>query len=313
MASYQARQRDPLLDQNIQAALERRGKELLGVVLLGLGVLTAMMLLSYSPDDPSWLAATDEPARNLLGRFGAALASPLFVIAGQGAWMIAVIFAAWGARFVTHRGEERALSRVIFAPIAVALMSVYASTHVAGPGWAHSFGLGGLFGDTVLGAILGIAPISATLGLKLLAFLVGVTTVAMALFVLGFDREDLKATGRFLLVGTVVAYDGLMRALGRARGSLDPGCAGAGRTPPRGRPQPRRRIRRAEGDAAHSMPALRRAAGAGPARRCALRRAGDGRPCPLAEPARGKRASPAWPASPAARWSRTSPWTRNPN
>ncbi|MGB2893689.1 MAG: DNA translocase FtsK 4TM domain-containing protein, partial [Albidovulum sp.] len=215
MASYQARQRDPLLDQNIQAALERRGKELLGVVLLGLGVLTAMMLLSYSPDDPSWLAATDEPARNLLGRFGAALASPLFVIAGQGAWMIAVIFAAWGARFVTHRGEERALSRVIFAPIAVALMSVYASTHVAGPGWAHSFGLGGLFGDTVLGAILGIAPISATLGLKLLAFLVGVTTVAMALFVLGFDREDLKATGRFLLVGTVVAYDGLMRALGR--------------------------------------------------------------------------------------------------
>jgi S-DNA-T family DNA segregation ATPase FtsK/SpoIIIE len=215
MASYQARQRDPLLDQNIQAALERRGKELLGVVLLGLGLLTAMMLLSYSPDDPSWLAATDEPARNLLGRFGAALASPLFVIAGHGAWMIAVIFAAWGARFVAHRGEDRALSRVIFAPIAVALMSVYASTHVAGPAWAHSFGLGGLFGDTVLGAILGIAPVSATLGLKLLAFLVGMATVAMALFVLGFDRDELKATGRFLLLGTVVAYDGLMRALGR--------------------------------------------------------------------------------------------------
>ncbi len=116
MASYQARQRDPLLDQNIQAALERRGKELLGVALLALGLLTAMMLASYSPDDPSWLAATDEPARNLLGRFGAALASPLFVIAGHGAWMIAVIFAAWGARFLTHRGEDRALGRVIFAP-----------------------------------------------------------------------------------------------------------------------------------------------------------------------------------------------------
>src|SRR5690606_38181298 len=117
--------------------------------------------------------------------------------------------------FVAHRGEDRALSRVIFAPIAVALMSVYASTHVAGLAWAHSFGLGGLFGDTVLGAILGIAPVSATLGLKLLAFLVGMATVAMALFVLGFDRDELKATGRFLLLGTVVAYDGLMRALGR--------------------------------------------------------------------------------------------------
>jgi S-DNA-T family DNA segregation ATPase FtsK/SpoIIIE len=215
MASYQARQRDPLLDQNIQAALERRGKELLGVALLALGLLTAMLLASYSPDDPSWLAATDEPARNLLGRFGAALASPLFVIAGHGAWMIAVIFAAWGARFLTHRGEDRALGRVIFAPISVALMSVYASTHLAGPDWAHSFGLGGLFGDTVLGAILGLAPISATLGLKILALLVFAAALAMALFVLGFDAAELRATGRFLLVGTIVAYDWLMRMLGQ--------------------------------------------------------------------------------------------------
>ena len=215
MASYQARQRDPLLDQNIQAALERRGKELLGVALLALAALTAMMLASYSPDDPSWLAATDEPAQNLLGRFGAALASPLFVIAGHGAWMIAVIFAAWGARFVTHRGEERALGRAIFAPISVALMSVYASTHLAGPDWAHSFGLGGLFGDTVLGAILGLAPVSATLGLKILALFVFAAALAMALFVLGFDAAELRATGRFLLLGTIVAYDWLLRALGQ--------------------------------------------------------------------------------------------------
>ncbi|MFZ1728429.1 MAG: DNA translocase FtsK 4TM domain-containing protein, partial [Albidovulum sp.] len=59
MASYQARQRDPLLDQNTQAVIERRGKELLGAVLLMLAALTALMLASYSPDDPSWLASTD--------------------------------------------------------------------------------------------------------------------------------------------------------------------------------------------------------------------------------------------------------------
>ena len=56
MASYQARQRDPLLDQGMQAALERRGKELLGALLLGLGLIMALILGSYSPDDPSWLA-----------------------------------------------------------------------------------------------------------------------------------------------------------------------------------------------------------------------------------------------------------------
>ena len=215
MASYQARQRDPLLDQNMQAAIERRGKELMGLALIGLSILTCMMLASYSPDDPSWLSATDEPARNLLGQFGAAIASPLFVIAGHGAWGIAAIFAAWGLRLVLHRGEDRALGRVIFAPIAVALMSVYASTHVAGPGWAHSFGLGGLFGDTVLGAVLGIVPVSASLGLKLVSAALGIAALAMALFVLGFDRDELRSIGRFLLVGVIVTYDMALKALGR--------------------------------------------------------------------------------------------------
>ncbi|PQV55616.1 S-DNA-T family DNA segregation ATPase FtsK/SpoIIIE [Defluviimonas denitrificans] len=221
MASYQARQRDPLLDQNMQAAIERRGKELLGVGLCVLGLMTALMLVSYSPDDPSWLASTDAPAQNILGRFGAAIASPLFVIAGKGAWMIAVIFAAWGARFLAHQGEDRALSRVIFAPIAVALASVYASTLVAGPEWVHSFGLGGLFGDTVLGALLGVLPFSAAIGLKALSFLIGIATLGVALFVLGFDMRELRAVGRFLLYGTIFAYDALLRLMGQgARASV---------------------------------------------------------------------------------------------
>ena len=73
-------------------------------------------------------------------------------------------------RFLLHLGEDRALGRLIFAPIGIALISVYASTHVPGPGWAHSFGLGGLFGDTILGALLGMLPFGAAFSLKLLAF-----------------------------------------------------------------------------------------------------------------------------------------------
>ena len=72
---------------------------------------------------------------------------------GPGGWRWSLL--AWGLRLVLHRGEERALNRVIFAPIAIALASVYASTLTPGADWGHSFGLGGLFGDTVLGAVLG--------------------------------------------------------------------------------------------------------------------------------------------------------------
>jgi DNA segregation ATPase FtsK/SpoIIIE, S-DNA-T family len=211
MASYQMRQRDPLLDQNVQAVLERRGKELLGIGLVFLGLMAGLMIVSYAPGDPGWMAVTDAPVQNLFGRIGATIASPLIIIAGLGAWGIPAVILTWGVRLITHRGEDRALNRVIFAPIAVALGSVFASTHVPAAAWGHSFGLGGLFGDTVLGAMLGMMPFGVGLGLRLLSVLVGIGFISMMLFVLGFDMRELRVIGRWLLQGTVRTYDLLLR------------------------------------------------------------------------------------------------------
>ncbi len=216
MASYQARQRrDPLLDQNTQAALERRGKELFGLCLIGLGLATALIVGTYSPDDPSWLAATNEPAQNALGRFGAAIASPLYVIAGYASWGVALVLLLWGGRFMSHRGEERALNRAIFAPIAIAALSIFASTHEPGGTWVHSFGLGGLFGDTVLGALLNIVPATAGAALRILSLVTGFASFAFLLFVLGFDRAELRGIGRFLLIGSIRSYDAALQMLGK--------------------------------------------------------------------------------------------------
>ncbi len=215
MASYQARQRDPLLDQNMQAMLERRGRELLGLVLLAVAFCFVLMMWSYSPDDPGWMVATDEPAKNILGRFGAALSSTLIIIAGRGVWAVPLILGAWGVRFMLHRGAERALGRIVFAVIAVALCSVYAASLVPGADWAHAFGLGGLFGDTVLGALIGIVPGGAGISLKILSLLVGLGMIAMLLFVTGFDLPELRQIGRFLMVGSVLAYSRAMALAGR--------------------------------------------------------------------------------------------------
>ena len=65
--AYQARGRDPLLDSNMAEAIEKRGKELLGLVLMCLGAMAVAMIVSYSPDDPSWMSATDAPIENLAG------------------------------------------------------------------------------------------------------------------------------------------------------------------------------------------------------------------------------------------------------
>ncbi|MBC2835958.1 DNA translocase FtsK [Paragemmobacter straminiformis] len=214
MASYQARQRDPLLDQNMQAMLERRGRELIGIVLVGVALLFALMLWSYSPEDPGWMVATDEPAKNLLGRFGAALASTLIIIGGKGTWAIPVILGAWGLRFTLHRGAERALGRIVFAVIAVAMCSVYAASLVPGADWPHSFGLGGLFGDTVLGALIGMVPGGAGFGLKLVSLLMGFGVLAMMLFVTGFDAREVRVILRFLMVGSVICYNAALNLAG---------------------------------------------------------------------------------------------------
>ena len=142
--AYQARGRDPLLDRNMQAAIEKRGKELIGIVLIVLSLMSAAMIASYSPDDPSWISVTDAPVQNWMGRIGASIAAPLFMIIGWASWGLALVLGAWGLRFALHLGEERAINRLILAPIMLALGAVYASTMTPGDAWTHSFGLGGM-------------------------------------------------------------------------------------------------------------------------------------------------------------------------
>ena len=221
------RPRDPLFDADTQEVIERRGRELVGMALLAMGIAVAAIIWSYSPDDPSWLSATDEPATNWLGRVGAAVASPLHVIIGAGSWAIAAVLVVWGLRFAFHQGAERWAGRLIFAPIGIALVAVYASTHLPGENWTHSFGLGGLFGDTVLGAVLGVAPIGAALGLKVMSVASFAGAAIMGAFVLGFTRTELLSYARFLLRGSIMTYAvavaliwRLIRNLGRVAAAL---------------------------------------------------------------------------------------------
>ena len=76
--------------------------------------------------------------------------------------------------------------------------------------------LGGLFGDTVMGALLTILPIGSTFTVKLMSFLMGISILALGAFVLGFTQVELTRICRFLVVGVIVAYAGVMSLLGRS-------------------------------------------------------------------------------------------------
>ncbi|WP_037315144.1 DNA translocase FtsK [Ruegeria halocynthiae] len=217
MASYNARNRDPLLDSTTQAAIERRSKELIGITLILLGLAAAAMIWSYTPDDPNWMVSTDAPVQNWLGRIGASIAAPLFMIVGWGSWSIALVLIGWGVRFAGHFNEERAIARLIFAPIWIAVVSVYAATLVPDEAWraTHSFGLGGLFGDTVMGALLTLLPISSHFMIKVMSLAMAIGMLALGVFVLGFTKADVRKGFRAFLLGLVMSYDMLMTLLGR--------------------------------------------------------------------------------------------------
>ncbi len=216
--AYNTRSRNPLLDSNMQAAIEKRGKELIGITLICLGLAAAAMIGSYTPDDPNWLMSTDAPVQNLMGQIGASVAAPLFMIVGWGSWGIALILMVWGLRFAFHRGEDRAIARLIFAPIAISIASVYAATLIPGAEWraTHSFGLGGLFGDTVMGALLTLLPVGSHLAVKLTSLIMAGGMLALGAFVLGFTRAEMARGLRFALIGVIMLYGGFMNMLGKS-------------------------------------------------------------------------------------------------
>ena len=225
--AYQTRQRDPLLDDQTHEMLMRFGQQALGFALLGLGAALAAMLWSYAPDDPHFMAATDAVPQNLLGHVGASVAAILIMIMGYGAVVLPIASGVWGMRFLRSNRHDRVLGRIAFLPIAVALAAIYAASLTPSQAWVHSFGLGGLFGDTVVGALLNALPMAPQLGLKLVAALAFVLCMLMAGFVMGVDRAELRLGLRYFLLGLValgaVVSGGLRNAghgAGRAAGEL---------------------------------------------------------------------------------------------
>ena len=215
MAYPSARVRPPIFDSALQAALERRAVEVLGLGLLVLSGLTAMMFTSYAPEDPSWLSASDAPVQNILGSFGAMIAAPIMLIFGLSAWSLVAIQAVWGLRCLLHRGAHRALGRLIFAPFGVAVFAIYAAGLVPPASWGNNFGLGGLFGDTVLKTLLRLSPLPAQPTLTYTSFATGITLVLIGLYCLGASKRELCYALRFLRGGLLQSGRAVARGLGR--------------------------------------------------------------------------------------------------
>ena len=202
MAYNQAPSRSPLIDSTVKEALERRGTEMLGLILLAIGIAALLLLWSYSPSDRSFWSISDEPIQNILGVIGASIAAPLILILGWGSFSLPIFLMAWGIRFVCHSGAERAITRMIFFPVATAFSSAFFATLVPNNTWVHQFGLGGLFGETSVGILLRSIPEVSSISVNTITLSMAIISLLSLLFVSGFSRKEVISLSKFLCTGT---------------------------------------------------------------------------------------------------------------
>src|SRR6266545_4815510 len=88
----------------------RIASEALGVLLILVGVLTALSLLSHDPRDPNLFSITagGEAAspNNWIGGFGASLSAALYALVGFAAWGVPVLLLLWAWRMFRRRPVE---------------------------------------------------------------------------------------------------------------------------------------------------------------------------------------------------------------
>jgi S-DNA-T family DNA segregation ATPase FtsK/SpoIIIE len=119
------------LPDALREALHRRLRELAGTGLIGVAVLLALALATWSVQDPSLSHATNAPVRNMLGVGGAIVADLLTQLFGLAALALVLPIAIWGWRLASHRPLGRERTRLAFW---IAGIPLWAACAAAQPG-----------------------------------------------------------------------------------------------------------------------------------------------------------------------------------
>lgn len=147
---------------------ENRRHEILGMILLALGLLLFVSLLSYDPRDPSLNSVSSNPSvHNLVGKAGAYLSDALFQIVGGGAYLLALGCSVIGWRKLLSRPSSVNRWRVAGYPLLIvsfiALLHLLWSSLPSLAGGPILIGhAGGLFGKVTADLLSGyFAPVGA--------------------------------------------------------------------------------------------------------------------------------------------------------
>ncbi|HWW76850.1 MAG TPA: DNA translocase FtsK 4TM domain-containing protein, partial [Pyrinomonadaceae bacterium] len=165
-----------------------RRNEIVAIALFALSALLTLCLVSYSPNDPSWVAASSAGARNWTGRVGANVAAALFQSFGLAATLLPLLLIATSWRRFRTRRIHAPLSRVIGLVTITLAIAALLALYFTEPLFDKSFNAGGFVGVLVAESLKGVLnTVGATVMLAASAA-VGLLLATNFSFVAAYER-----------------------------------------------------------------------------------------------------------------------------
>ncbi|HEY5409302.1 MAG TPA: DNA translocase FtsK 4TM domain-containing protein, partial [Caulobacteraceae bacterium] len=165
------------------------------------GLVLTLAFASYNAADPSLNASAAGAASNFVGRLGATLADIGMQSLGLSAWIVAVLLILGGVVRAAGQGFRSDARKANVWAAAVALLALSAALAAPAPPatWPLAKGLGGFWGDALLGALARVFDAVGVPGPRWIAALLyaGVAATAFG-FVFGLKLRDLFDSAAWL-------------------------------------------------------------------------------------------------------------------
>ena len=186
--------RRPLLSASATNKLQQILFQFVSIVFLFVATSLYLIMLSYRIDDPSFRSATSEPAQNIFGNFGSHIADPLHLGLGVSYLLLVFLILLWSWRLAFSNNKRRLITRLVFFPLPLATTAIFLATYPPSSVWNFSFsyGLGGIFGDTILAYILQTDLLDSNTLLRLTSVSCAFLTLLLLIFITATDLKEIK-------------------------------------------------------------------------------------------------------------------------
>jgi S-DNA-T family DNA segregation ATPase FtsK/SpoIIIE len=142
----------------LRAAIKTLLARLQGGVIILFAFVIALIVISYTPEDPSFNAASSNGVRNLFGTWGSYPADFLWQYFGIASLLFSTVLGAWGWRIGTQRGLDLFWWRTLAAFISVLACGIAIASLDPSATLGYTRFWGGAFAKIISGGIIGWLP-----------------------------------------------------------------------------------------------------------------------------------------------------------